>query len=339
MTLTLLRRLVLAGSGLSFLGAGAAAWFSLQSLPAARSQESWMEYFPVKKTGGGDGPEQRPAPVTEYLEVIKWPQGDKPVVKVENTNLPPPKVDTLQYKLTGVFVGESPLDSLAQIQGSSPPGPAFSLRVGEQVPADPGAPLGPVLDWRLEGVKLGGAKIPASALFRNLETGEERSLTAEISSGGADLLTAAGSGRGGGTDIGKPSPEGRSDPNLKPRYIPLPAETDAAKGNFAFEIPEEEAAFLQDYSAEEAKKVDVIASEDGLIIKGLAPDSRAKSMGLKVEDRVIAVNGEKVTGTDQALGVGRRQYDSGTSTFIIKVLRAGKEMNFTYKAPKKKGGK
>ena len=333
MTLTLLRRLVLAGACASLLAAGGAAWYSTHAEAATRTKEEWDKLFPVKSPGGADAGQNTVRPITEYTAAAGWVQGEKPkkdtgpVVKA-----PPP--DPFQYRLVSALVGRTKLESCAQIQCTNPAGPSFTLGVGEQVPADPGGPGKEVREWRLNDLTSADAKNPARAVFTNLETGEERVLTVEIGA----LVSIFGSpdANAAGTTPGVTRGEaGKVSPDQKPRYIPL--REDKVNGVFEYEIPDDEAAFLGDYGDREASKVDVLPDKDGFIIKGMAPDSRARSMGFQKEDRVVSVNGEKVASTEQALGVGRRQYDGGTGTFVVKILRSGKEMNFTFHAPKKKG--
>ena len=179
MTLTVLRRFVLACSSASLLASGGAAWYSTQPEASTRPREEWDRLFPVKSSGGPEAVGKGPGPQTEYVAAAGWVQGEKPK-KAEAAPVAAPPPDPFQYRLNGVIAGRSRLESYAQIQSTNPPGPAFSIGVGEQVPADPGGEKGKVREWRLDDVALSDGKRPASATFHNLDTEEERVLTVEV---------------------------------------------------------------------------------------------------------------------------------------------------------------
>ncbi len=342
MTLTVLRRLVASGAAVSLLAAGGAAWFALQADASVRPPEEWARLFPVKDRATSAVSAQSPAPMPEYMKVL-WVQGEKP--KPVNADAKPveaPPPDPFQYRLVAPFKGAGPEDDYAQIQPLVPPGAqAFSIRVGDRVP-DPAGDGKPLLPWRLEAVSLAGERSSSSsALFRNIDTDEEKTLTTEIYRIGV-LAVLPGAETGGKTQGVGTRTAGVPPPDQPPRFL-IDA-SDRAKGEIRIEVPEEEADFLGAHSDKEAGKISIVPYRDaegnaaGFVIKGLSQDSRARDAGFKPEDRVIAVNGEKVDSTEQALGVGRRQYDGGTNLFVVKIVRAGKVMNFTFHAPKRKGG-
>lgn len=342
MTLTNLRRAVLAATVLSLAGAGGAAWFSLQAEASPRPQEEWPKLFPVKPSGASDVGPPGPGPLPEYLGPAGWPQGDKPV-KVDPAARPvekPPDPFEKKYRLNGVFVGSSPVDSLAQLTAEGIP-LAFSLWVGERIPEAPGVRGSALTPWRLDEVHLGSGSRPARVLFRHVDTGEEKTREVVV---GAPPSLAPGPGSGGTADLGGVSVTiaGVPPKDQPPRAVLLRA--DRAKGEYEWEIPESEGDWFGAWGDEEASRIDVVPAKDaagnpdGFVIKGLRPDSRAKHLGFQAEDRVISVNGERVSSTEDAISRGRRQYDSGTSTFTVVAVRSGKELKFTFHAPKKKGG-
>lgn len=340
MTLTVLRRLVAAGAVLALVGAGGAAWFALQAEASARPPDTWTKAFPAEKKGSADLANQGPGPNKEYLDVL-WVQGEKP--KKENPNeakVEAPKVDPFQFRLLSIWATARREDGLAQIQPTAPPNaPALSVPVGLRVP-DPAAGDGKaLLPWKLEEIRLPTEKDPAMAIFRNLDTDEERTLSAEPYKPGlqATLPGAEGERKIDGVMGGR---EGVPPPDQQARFIRI--SEDKAKGTAEYQTPDEEVWFLENHSDKEVSKISTVpatGSQGGFVIKGLAADSHAKAAGFKAEDRVISVNGERVASPEQAVSTGKRQYEGGTSTFVVKIDRAGKEMNFTFHAPKKKDGK
>ena len=165
-----------------------------------------------------------------------------------------------------------------------------------------------------------------------------------MGAGGGSLPGGGGAAAGGGAGIGEERPAGGPPEKDRPFRAVLKSR-DAARGVVEWELPETEAEWIEFHAEDQASKISTVPAKDaegrpdGFVLKAVAKDSRAAEYGFKAEDRVIAVNSERVNSTEQAVAVGKRQYEGGTSTFSVKVLRAGKEMNFTFHAPKKKAKK
>ncbi len=76
-------------------------------------------------------------------------------------------------------------------------------------------------------------------------------------------------------------------------------------------------------------------TEEGGNVKIIDVDdsSAAATAGLKKDDLITEINGEKITNTDEARE--NLHPEEGKSTYKIKVLRAGKPLDFEVKIPKK----
>jgi hypothetical protein len=344
MTLTALRRVVMAANGLAILAAGAAAWFSLRAEPAAA--RDWPKIFPAKRTDAGTNEVTGPGPKDEYTASLSWPQGPKPVPVDDTPKAPPPPVDLFKskYKLNGVFLGRPDLaPSFAQLTAEGVDRP-FSVKVGERIQQDPTAlQVDPVLTpWLLVDVREWdgrGPKSPCAADFLNIQTGDKQTL--EMIAGNVVSLDNPPS-----KDI---PPFGSVDPSGKPprgqQIRAKPVRLDPANGVLEWNIEDAEVDYLDAWGDDQAREISAVTSKDaegrpdGFILKAVKPGSRAEAYGFKPEDKIISVNGEKVVSTENAVATGKKQYEGGAKTFQVKALRAGKEMNFTFHAPEKKKGK
>lgn len=344
MTLTALRRTVLAANVLAVLAAGAAGWYSLSAKPAAA--RDWPKVFPTKKSDGASSELARPEPKDQYTAAVDWPQGPKPV-PVDNTPKPPPApVDLFKskYKLNGVFVGlPDRTPSYVQLTAEGVDRP-FSVRLGEQIKVDPTANLNepPYTPWLLVEVYAWsgqGKEEPCRAVFQNIQTYEKQTL--EMKAGNVVSLDNP-------NPIDRP-PIGIEDPSGKPprsqSVRARPVRMDPTAGVFEWEFEDLEMEYLDAWSEDQAAMISTVPSKDaagnpdGFVLKAVKAGSRAEAYGFKAEDKIISVNGEMVTSTPDAVSKGKKQYEGGAKTFQIKALRAGKEMNFTFHAPEKKKGK
>jgi hypothetical protein len=224
-------------------------------------------------------------------------------------------------------------------------GYSFTLHVGERIlqsPNDSKSPPGP---WRLDAVKctsgdpsIPGSAFTAAAVFHHIEDGREAVKTMEAAS--ESTLPPPDGPPGDDSIFRRRDALGRPERNKPPRLALV--RSDPATNTVEFVIPEEEVEWLEAWAGDEAKGVAAVpvkdenGNPDGFQIKSVAKGSRLEAAGFKAEDRVVSVNNEKVASTEQAIAVGKRQYDEGRSTFSVKAIRNGKEMNFTFHAPKKK---
>jgi len=346
MNLTALRRLVWAADAAALLAAGGAAWYAIGADAAPRDREEWVKLFPTRKSDSSKLVNE-PGPYEIYKLAATWDQGPK-AVKVEATAGPvgpvaPP--DPLQ-DVTLVSVVQSTdgmLHSSATLRKDKT---TFSMRVGECIPLDPNEPKSARGPWRLDEVRAASydpatdRTTPSEALFHHVETLETALRKSEsISGGSADLGGHAGAAAAAGD-----GPIEHADADGVPRKDQAPVlrlvRADKEKGEYEYELPEREVNWLTHHAADEAKSIATTpvseAEGGGFRLKSVPASSRLAASGLKAEDRVIAVNGEKVASTEQAIAVGKKQYEGGTGTFTIKVERAGKVMNFTFHAPRKK---
>lgn len=329
MTLTALRRVVLVGNFLAFGLAGWTAWAAFGPSRPELEARDWTKRFPTRPSGPelenkGPGPWQE-----EFKPVLEWKQGDKPV--------PPPPPDTTpkapvippfktKYSLVTVFIGPDLLSSTAQILKAGKD--TISLWVRQPIPGD--------VEWSLDNVFLDGIRMEAT--FVNGKTGERHKLESGGLGSSGSLVNPTGGGGGGSDskDDGFPKGIDTARPDV-PRPVPIRA--DPVRGVYEWELPPGETDWWGANMDDEVKKIATRnateAEGGGVILKAVPQSSRLAEFGMKAEDRVISVNDEKVTSTDQAVSVGKRQYEAGTSTFVVKVDRAGKIMNFTFRAKKK----
>jgi hypothetical protein len=339
MTLTALRRIVLACDLAALLAAGASGWYSFQATPA--EARDWQKLFPVKSSATSDVQDLGPGPKEEYTASITWPQGERPVeVKPDNTP-PPPKVDPFKtkYHLNGVFLGRYPFNSFVQLTAEGVDR-AFSVGVGERIAQDPTALQSPpqLTPWRLNSVRAGGwdAKglpLPCVAVFQNMETFQEQTL--DMIAGNAVALDNPNDEKKPG--IGQEDPSGKRPKDQPMRAVPI--RIDVAAGVVEWEVPDSEIEWLGDWGEDQAHSISIVESKDsagrpdGFTLKAVAPGSRAAEYGFKPEDKVISVNSQPVSSVTDAIAKGKQQYDNGANVFQIKALRAGKEVNFTFHAP------
>jgi hypothetical protein len=355
MNLGTLRRLVLLGNAVALAAAGWAAWDSLQEKPAPRDEKEWPRLFPVKKSESTDFASLGPGPRDGYAAAVSWPQGDKPVPKAETTTVEEKRPDPFQttYKLAGLFFAEGPEVppyNTFVLLNKAGADRSFAVQVGTRIPEEPTANLKNKVytPWLLLGAELArdkegpeGRRVlesPTRAKFVNVETNEEQVLTLEP---GEIPVLSNPAAAATGPEIGTPAADGRLPPGQAMTARRL--KYDLVQGVVEWEVAEQEIEWLGDYSDAEAKSVATVESRgpdgkpDGFVLKSIKPGSRADQYGFKPEDKIIAVNEEKVTSTADAVSKGKAQYETGRTTFQIKALRAGKEMNFTFHAPKKKG--
>jgi hypothetical protein len=349
MNLTTLRRLAWVGNAAALAAAGAAGWIAWQTRPVPRDEKAWPKAFPVKKGTPADLERAGPGARELYTAAVDYPQGDKPVEKkAESEKVEAPKVDPFKtkYKLNSVFAAEKPMDSYAQLLQTGLDR-AFSVLVGERIPAEPTAiqEVTVLTPWALRSVSTGnrdpgtGIATSATATFVNVDTGETQTLEVVH--------------QGPGTLQGKPEGPGkinfRSDVSDRPpRNQPIRAvrgeRTDPAAGIYEWELPEGETEFLLAWSEDEAKAVAAVPSKgpdgqpNGFTLKSVKPGSRAAEYGFQAEDRVISVNSVPVNSIEGAIAVGKGQYEEGKSSFQVKAIRKGKEVSYTFRAPRKKDG-
>jgi hypothetical protein len=345
MNLTNLRRLVLVADVAALAAAGAAGWYSFQTAPAVA--KDWAKIFPVRQAQTSVLQGQEVLPKEEYTASITFAQGEKPV-EVKPSDAPPPvKVDPFRekYRLHSIFKGPTMSTSFVQLaDGPGSTATIFSVGLGGRIPAEPGAikfPV-PVTSWRLNELRVPEGTdpktkqpLPCAAVFVNVETEEQQVL--EMVPGNNIELENPETQKGGQM-IGVPRPPG---PTLGQTFQGVKVKA-ANAGDVAWEIGEEELEYLDVFGAEEAKKISTVESKDGegnpdgFTLKGVPAGSRAADVGFKAEDKVISVNDEKVTSTADAMSKGKKQYEVGKTSFEIKVLRQGKEVNFMFHAPPKK---
>ncbi len=343
MTLTALRRIVLACDAAALLAAGACGWYALQA--TAAEARDWQKLFPVKSSATSDIQDVGPGPKDEYTASITWAQGEKPVeVKPDNKPAPPP-VDPFKttYHLNGVFLGRSPFNSYVQLTAAGIDR-AFSVGVGERIPVDPAPPPGSPLQftlWRLNSVRAGGydaagQPLPCLAVFKNMETLQEQTL--DMIAGNAVALDNPGDRNPIKPFLENPSGKRPKDQPMRAVFL----RNDIAAGVVEIEVPDTEVEWLGDWGGEEAKLISAVESKDasgksdGFTLKSIQPGSRAAEYGFKPEDKVISVNSQPVSSVADAVAKGKQQYESGANIFQVKALRAGKEVNFTFHAPPKK---
>jgi hypothetical protein len=349
MNLTTLRRLAWVGNAAALAAAGAAGWFAWQTRPVARDEKEWPKAFPVKKGTPADLERAGPGARDLYTAAVDYPQGDKPPEKKpEAEKVEAPKVDPFKtkYRLNGVFASEKPYESYAQLLQTGLDR-AFSVLVGERILAEPTAiQENPALTpWALHRVSTGtrdpqtGIATSATATFVNVDTGEEQTLEVSF--------------QGPGTLQGKPDltskvnfradEEGKPPRNQTIRAIRGEKHNPAA-GIYEWDIPEGETDFLLAWSEDEAKAVAAVPSKgpdgqpNGFTLKSVKPGSRAAEYGFQAEDRVISVNSVPVNSVENAVAVGKGQYEEGKASFQVKAIRKGKEVNLTFRAARKKEG-
>jgi hypothetical protein len=349
MNLATLRRVVWAVDAAAVLAAGGAAWFAVEGDATARDDKAWKDLFAVKRADASAELIHLP-PKEEFSVAASWAQGDKPVKPVDTGPAPPPPPpDPLQ----GVTLRSVSLSSMGMLHCTASfqkDGFPFTLFVGERIPVTPNDPDSPPGPWRMDAVRRIGpdtgpatGAFAAEAVFHHLEDGREAVKSMDASTSASLLPGSPDGGPGEDPIFRKRDAEGRPDRLQPPRMAQIRA--DAAAGVYEIEIPESEVEWLEAWSGEEAKNIAAVATRDeagnpnGFQLKSVAKGSRLEAAGFKAEDRVISVNSEKVSTTEQAIAVGKRQYEAGSSTFAVKFVRGGREMSFTFHAPKKKAKK
>jgi hypothetical protein len=346
MNLTFLRRLVVVANLVALGFSGWAGWATVRDRPRPRDEKEWPRLFPVKPAVQAGLEQGGPAPKDEYTGAIRYAEGEKPVkAGPEAAAPPPPDPFKTKYRLTWVIESDrSRMDSTAQIQvAGSPTDRPFSVRVGTRLPEDPFSDKSALTPWRLDDVSSGGKDpegksiLPSRAVFHHVETGEEQVLESAVQMGSLQSGMPTGPGDGGPVLPG-PFRNAGGGAGPSPDQPPQFRLVNRDPANPEWEVSDDELDWLGVYSDEEAKKIATLSGSDGITVKAVPKGSRAEAVGLKAEDRIISVNDEKVSSVEQAVSVGKRQYDGGTNTFSVKVLRAGKEHNFTFHAPKKKRG-
>jgi len=70
----------------------------------------------------------------------------------------------------------------------------------------------------------------------------------------------------------------------------------------------------------------------GLRVLNVAPDLTAR-YGVQSNDLILSVNGEPVSTKADAMAVGKRQFNRGTRTFVVKLLSDGREVERIIEAP------
>jgi C-terminal processing protease CtpA/Prc len=83
--------------------------------------------------------------------------------------------------------------------------------------------------------------------------------------------------------------------------------------------------------------VDTYVSRTGSGLRGLrvvnvAPEISAR-YGLQSNDLILSVNGEPVSTKADAIAVGKRQYNRGVRTFVVRLLSDGREVERVVEAP------
>jgi hypothetical protein len=337
LTLTVLRRLTWVGNGLALVAAGAAGWVALRDRPAPRPAETWTKAFPYKTAVANQAERNTPTALSEYSNAAAWPQGNPPPPpKVDDgPKLPPPDPFTVEHKLRCVmFMAPDDMDSYAVLQKGT--GRLFAVRIGEMVPVDPYSADSAGTDWQL--IALGSGANPDArprqneARFQNVKSQETVTLTVESNSipGSTPGGPTASPGKGGINSV---------PPNAGAKLLrgARPLRLDAEKGEFEYEILGEEFSLLGMDADAEMRQLSTVPSPQGGFQVKVVP-SRMQELGFQQEDRVISVNGAPVSTPTQALDVGKKQYDTGTNTFIVKVERSGKIRNYTFRAPKRRAG-
>ncbi|HEU4394284.1 MAG TPA: hypothetical protein VFS92_01885 [Planctomycetota bacterium] len=343
MNLSTLRRLVWCVGGAALLAAGGAAVYALDANPSPRDEKEWTKLFPVKRTDASKLV-QEPKPKDEYTSVASWPQGPMPVKQGPVGEAPPPPPPDPLQGVTLVSVAESSEGMLLSSATLSKDKVCFSMRVGECIPLDfkdPNSARGP---WRLDRVRAGGFDATGQtvrqdeAVFHHLDTMEEAIRKSDSVSDKSFGASGPGGAAAADGSIEKADPQGgpRRDQPPVVRLVRVNAEKNAEE----YEIPEREVEWLNAFASEEAKQISAtpVSAEEGggFRLKSVPASSRLAASGFKVEDRVISVNGEKVSSTENAIAVGKKQHESGTQSFVVVIERAGKLITKTYHSPKKK---
>lgn len=345
MNLSTLRRVVWCVGGAALLAAGGAAVYALDANPAPRDEKEWTKLFPVKKTDASKLV-QEPKPKDEYTSAASWPQGPMPVKQAAVGEAPPPPPPDPLQGVTLVSVAESSEGMLLSSATLAKDKVCFSMRVGECIPLDfkdPNSARGP---WRLDRVTAGGFDTAGKtvrqdeAVFHHLDTMEE-AVRKSDSVRGASLETGKdgpGGPTAGDSAFERADPTGRP-PRNQPAVVRL-VRIDREKNLEEYEVPEGEVEWLSNYASDEAKQISATPVSEkeggGFRLKSVPASSRLAASGFKAEDRVISVNGENVSSTENAIAVGKKQHASGTNSFVIVIERAGKVITKTYHSPKKK---
>jgi hypothetical protein len=345
MNLTNLRRIVLAADVLALAAAGTAAWFALDAKPLAA--RDWQKIFPSKAASSSSQAIDEPMAKDRYTSACAYPQGDKPVPIVQApTEAPKPVDDFLtKYKLNGIFLGSRLDSSFAQLVLAKEANPtAFTVGLGERIPAEIGtmAEHPPLTPWRLNELREAtwdAAKkqaYPGAAVFVHIDTMEKKVL--EIMAGNPTNILDSKEPPASGPGIGVARTTGPTkDQPFRGQRVQTKSENEVE-----WIMSEEEVEFLGVHSGDQAGRVSIVESKDasgkpdGFVLKGVPADSRAHDVGFRQDDKIISVNDEKVSSTTDAMAKGKKQYEGGKSVFQLKVLRKGKEMTFTFHAPKKK---
>ncbi len=339
MNLTALRRVVLAGNAVAL---GLAAWSTHGVLWAVEplKERDWAALFPAKPANSAEVVAATKDPLADYLKDAGWPQGEKPKPPepvAENTGPPPPPPLAQKYALRTVWEGATLFSSFAQLgRNGDANAMGISVRVGSVI-VGPDPKADPTdADWLLDNVSLKpDGKVTAT--FRNLKSGERVTLE------GAGMVATSEFKIAGAAPGGRDLQEaGGAPPAAAPRPVARLVRSDPVRGTWEWELPQEDADWFGGNLDDEAKKISTQVAKgadgqpDGIILKAVPASSRLSEFGFQGEDRVISVNDEKVNSVDHAIEVGKRQYEDGKGTFIVKVDRAGKILNFTFRAPPKK---
>ena len=341
MTLTALRRTVLAANAVALFGAGASAWHSLRTVAKPKPADHWTQKFPARPPGSVETAAVGPESVGVYLDAVKWPQGEKPRPKPKDDTPPPPPPDPFKtrYRLRGVFVAEDIFQSYALLLDKDA---KVTVWVGRQIPLEPWRLDSPLAPWRLDDLSLATAKVPCRAVFHNTESGEEGVLEGDSPGESFSFEGRPAGAPGGGAAGAGPFGRGGGDGAAAPAAIGRQVRNDPARGVVEWEISEEGLDWMDLHSDDELRNVAAVSGKDGdgnpdgLVLKAVPAKSRLYELGFRAEDRVVSVNDTPVSSTAQAVDVGKKQYEGGTSTFIVKVDRGGKILNFTFKPPRRK---
>jgi hypothetical protein len=345
MNLANLRRLVVLGNVVALGAAGYAGWESFGTRPSPRAKEEWPKLFPVKQAAA-EPDKAGPGPKDEYTAASGWPQGDKPVKAPEGPPPPPPPPpDPLQgISLRVAFInGTYPVETYGLFSKGDR---CFAMAVGEYLPKDPGnaRTRREVTEWRLDDIRLGGPDpkgekiLPTVAVFHG-PAGKEIAKEAMTHSE-KDLPSKAADTGGLPGEFATRQPGQKPPRDQPPRAVRV--KFDPAKGEYEWAIHEDEGEWLDAWSDDEAAKIAAVPSKDaegrpdGFVLKAVPAGSRAATYGFEAEDKVISVNGEAVASVEDAVAKGKRQHEAGSSTFIVKAIRKGKEVNYTFHAPRKK---
>ena len=70
----------------------------------------------------------------------------------------------------------------------------------------------------------------------------------------------------------------------------------------------------------------------GLRVLNVAPEMSAR-FGVQSNDLILSINGESVSTKADAIAVGKRQYNRGVRTFIVRMLSDGREVERVIEAP------